>query len=175
MTIASLWNFVARLTSRRRQEPQQSLPTAIVEQQGAETLPAAGATPDDMAPASEPPRAGAIAGDPANALVAVDLAARSETTRATDAADLAVSKPSKNVAAEPDIPASLRAPQAVAQRRHRNTAGEAVAVRELAVAPTPIAQALSLDDEIKLLRGALASKLRLQNAQLKTMLERFER
>jgi hypothetical protein len=34
---------------------------------------------------------------------------------------------------------------------------------------------MNLDDEIRLLRGQLASKLRMQNAQLKKMLERFER
>jgi hypothetical protein len=33
----------------------------------------------------------------------------------------------------------------------------------------------SLDDEIRVLRGQLVRKLRLQNAQLKKMLERFER
>jgi hypothetical protein len=33
----------------------------------------------------------------------------------------------------------------------------------------------SLDEEIRLLQGQLASKLRIQNAQLRPMLERFER
>jgi hypothetical protein len=34
---------------------------------------------------------------------------------------------------------------------------------------------ISLDEEIRVLRGQLAAKLQLQNAQLKKMLERFER
>jgi hypothetical protein len=34
---------------------------------------------------------------------------------------------------------------------------------------------ISLDDEIKVLREQLAIKLKIQNAQLKKMLERFER
>jgi hypothetical protein len=34
---------------------------------------------------------------------------------------------------------------------------------------------IGLDDEIRALRGQLVRKLRLQNAQLKKMLERFER
>ncbi|WP_281979146.1 hypothetical protein [Pseudorhizobium flavum] len=34
---------------------------------------------------------------------------------------------------------------------------------------------ISLDDEIKVLREQLASRLKIQNAQLKKMLERFER
>ena len=39
----------------------------------------------------------------------------------------------------------------------------------------PSHDTLSLDDEIRLLTGQLAEKLRLQNAQLRKMLERFER
>ena len=39
----------------------------------------------------------------------------------------------------------------------------------------PSDDTLSLDDEIRLLTGQLAEKLRLQNAQLRKMLERFER
>jgi hypothetical protein len=39
----------------------------------------------------------------------------------------------------------------------------------------PSNDTLSLDDEIRLLRGQLAKKLRLQNAQLRKMLERFKR
>jgi predicted nucleic acid-binding Zn ribbon protein len=39
----------------------------------------------------------------------------------------------------------------------------------------PSNKTLSLDDEIRVLRGQLAKKLRLQNAQLRKMLERFER
>jgi hypothetical protein len=36
-------------------------------------------------------------------------------------------------------------------------------------------ETISLDEEIRVLRGQLAAKLQLQNAQLKKMLERFER
>jgi hypothetical protein len=38
----------------------------------------------------------------------------------------------------------------------------------------PSNDTLSLDDEIRFLRGQLVEKLRLQNAQLRKMLERFE-
>ncbi|MHC2302866.1 hypothetical protein ACVJBD_007133 [Rhizobium mongolense] len=41
--------------------------------------------------------------------------------------------------------------------------------------PTVSDDAISLDEEIRLLRNQLARKLQLQNAQLKRMLERFER
>lgn len=40
---------------------------------------------------------------------------------------------------------------------------------------TPLDETMSLDEEIKLLRGQLASRLKIQNAQLKKMLDRFER
>lgn len=40
---------------------------------------------------------------------------------------------------------------------------------------TPSDETMSLDEEIKLLRGQLASRLKIQNAQLKKMLDRFER
>ncbi|CAN7550107.1 hypothetical protein LJR255_003911 [Pararhizobium sp. LjRoot255] len=40
--------------------------------------------------------------------------------------------------------------------------------------PTVSDDAISLDEEIRLLRDQLARKLQLQNAQLKRMLERFE-
>lgn len=149
--MASFWNFVARLTSRRRKEQQRSPPTPGAEQQGDATPPAAGAVPGDAARLSEPPRPGAIAGEPGKAVDAVD------------------------VAVEPEIPTSLPVPQAAARRRQRNRATEATAGRQLANASTVTAQAISLDDEIKLLRSELIRKLRLQNAQLMTMLERFER
>ncbi|KQT02783.1 hypothetical protein [Rhizobium sp. Leaf386] len=42
-------------------------------------------------------------------------------------------------------------------------------------APTFADEVQSLDEEIRLLRGQLARKLQLQNAQLKMMLNRFER
>lgn len=173
--MASLWNFVARLTSRRRKEPQRSLPTPVVEQQGAATLPAARAVREVAAPPSEPPQPGEIAGEPGKALDSVDGAARPRTATATDAADHAVSDNGSKVAAEPNIPMSLPAPRVLAPRRPGNRAAGAIAGPQFANAPNVTAQAIGLDDEIKLLRSELISKLRLQNAQLKTMLERFER
>lgn len=170
--MASLWNFVSRFTSRRHREPQRSLPTAV-EQQGAATPPAARTVSDDVARLGEPPPAGAIAGKRVDA---VGMAAGLGTARATDATAFAVSDHGGTVAAaEPDAQTSLPAPRAVARRRHKNKPVESVAGRQLAVAPTVSDQIISLDDEIKLLRGELIGKLELQNAQLKTMLERFER
>ncbi|MDH4441315.1 MAG: hypothetical protein QE284_13120 [Rhizobium sp.] len=63
------------------------------------------------------------------------------------------------------------------KRKGRTRTVEAVVAASKA---TPAALAasneeVSLDDEIRALRGQLVRKLRLQNAQLKKMLERFER
>jgi hypothetical protein len=57
----------------------------------------------------------------------------------------------------------------------RTGTAEAGAEHQLANAPTITAQAIRLDDDIKLLRSKLVSKLRPQTPQPKTMLERFER
>jgi hypothetical protein len=138
-------------------------------------LPAAESVSDDAAPVTGPAHAGTIAGERGKAVDAVDIAARAGTARATDAAAHAGFDHGSNVAEGPDIQASLPAPQASTPPRHRNRVAEAVAGPQLANAPTVTAQAVSLDDGRKLLRSELIRKLRLQNAQLKTMLERFER
>ena len=169
-------DFRCPLTSRRRPEPQQLLPNPdVVDPSGATRLQVAERVTDDGAPMPEPARAGIIAGESGKAVDAADIAARAWTARATDAAAHPVSDHGSNVAGEPDIQASLPIPRTPAPRRPRNKSAEAAAGPQLANAPTVTAQAISLDDDIKLLRSELVSKLRLQNAQLKTMLERFER
>ncbi|MDW5318277.1 hypothetical protein [Rhizobium sp. PL01] len=65
---------------------------------------------------------------------------------------------------------------APAKRRGRAKKIDAVAIVSQTAPFVPtISDEMSLDQEIRVLRGQLASKLRLQNAQLKQMLERFER
>jgi hypothetical protein len=64
------------------------------------------------------------------------------------------------------------------KQRGRSKTSEAVVAETSYPAPTAEVVAdgtLSLDAEIRVLKGQLASKLRTQNAQLKKMLERFER
>ena len=154
--MASLWNFLARLTSRRRAEPQQLLPNPdLVDQSSAARLRVAETVFDDAASVPERAHAGVIAGEPSETVDSVYIAA--------------------SVAGEPDIQASLPTPRTPVPRRHGNRAADAGAEPQLANALTVTAQAIRLDDDIKLLRSELVSKLRLQNAQLKTMLERFER
>lgn len=66
---------------------------------------------------------------------------------------------------------------ALGKRRRRTRTVEPVVAASKA-SPAVVAASddeISLDDEIRALRAQLAKKLRLQNAQLKKMLERFER
>ncbi|MET3615995.1 hypothetical protein ABID16_004344 [Rhizobium aquaticum] len=149
------------------------LNTDVVDQPDAPRLQAAETDVDDATPVPELTHAGMIAGEPGKVVDAVDISTRAWTARATNAD--AVSDHGSNVAEEPDIQASLPIPRTPAPRRHRNKSAESAAGPQLANAPTVTAQAISLDDDIKLLRSELVGKLRLQNAQLKTMLERFER
>ncbi|MBX5192614.1 hypothetical protein HJB86_27635 [Rhizobium sp. NZLR3b] len=106
---------------------------------------------------------------------------------AQDTADIANAEPVK--AADlasfdgTDIAAAHRAPELgqtaeSAPRKHGSRAKRTEAVAIVSPAspvPTFSDKAKSLDEEIRVLRGQLTSKLQLQNAQLKKMLERFER
>jgi hypothetical protein len=99
----------------------------------------------------------------------------SESAKVVEAADPAVSDivvtPAHNAAKlEPSAKAASR------KQRNRDKRAETIVV----VSQVPQAfhtapdDAMSLDQEIKVLRGQLASKLQLQNEQLKKMLERFD-
>lgn len=61
----------------------------------------------------------------------------------------------------------------VAPRKQRSRGKKAVAVPNGSQV-SDTANEMSLDEEIRLLRGQLAKKLKLQNTQLRKMLERFE-
>lgn len=58
----------------------------------------------------------------------------------------------------------------VIPRKQRNRGKKAGAISDVSHAVE-----MTLDEEIRVLRGQLAGKLKLQNAQLRKMLERFER
>ena len=78
-----------------------------------------------------------------------------------------------DVTAAHDTPRIKRTVE-VAPRKQRSRVKEAVAIaNDRQVIHT--ANEMSLDDEIKVLRDQLARKLRLQNGQLRKMLDRFER
>lgn len=77
-------------------------------------------------------------------------------------------------------PAVLSKPEepvksAPGKRRGRARDIGAIGCAETTAAVSAKSDETSLDDEIKNLRGQLAQKLRLQNAKLKKMLERFDR
>ncbi|KQS71620.1 hypothetical protein ASG39_20350 [Rhizobium sp. Leaf371] len=239
--MASLWNYVTRLTSRRHQAPQQSLPPPdTVGGEEAETARAAEAVTDHPVSLSQPPLAGVIAEDRVEPASVIELPAALVAEQATDAAypaviasfiaggdsvaatpepdavaddaasvsppaligvtaddmgepTIAVERPDgvvaeqardaaysaaiaagDGVAAPPEPEAAAPASKARAPRRQNNRTEQAAAGRKRAN-PLPVTpRALSLDDEIKLLRRALVGKLKLQNAQLKAMLERFK-
>lgn len=62
------------------------------------------------------------------------------------------------------------------QRDHSKNTEPLVVPAEVSQGPrTPSDETMNLDKEIKALRVELASRLKIQNAQLKKMLERFER
>ncbi|MBB3302909.1 hypothetical protein FHT72_006334 [Rhizobium sp. BK077] len=78
-----------------------------------------------------------------------------------------------DVTAAHDTPGIKRTVE-VAPRKQRSRGKEAVAIaNDGKIIHT--ANEMSLDDEIKVLRDQLARKLKLQNAQLRKMLDRFER
>ncbi|WP_246762929.1 hypothetical protein [Rhizobium sp. NZLR1] len=169
--------FLARLVRRREIGTVEDVKPDIlaiggpIEASAEESLNTADRTSDEKAqPRSQPEPSEEIGSD------AQDTAdtANAELVRA---ADLALFDGT-------DIAAAHRAPELdqtteSAPRKHGGRAKrpEAVAIISPAspVAPTFSDKARSLDEEIRVLRAQLTSKLQLQNAQLKKMLERFER
>ncbi|NTA14090.1 hypothetical protein [Agrobacterium tumefaciens] len=148
------------------------------EQPGDLRLPAAEAVRDETAPVSEPAHEKTIAGKTGRAVAAIDIAAGTGAAQPTDVAPPTVSGRGDGVAAVPDTQAPAPAPwasRASAPKQQRQKDAEATAGRQPYNAVTATPRAISLDDEIKLLRRALIGKLRQQNAQLKSMLERFDR
>ncbi|MDQ0561029.1 hypothetical protein [Rhizobium mesoamericanum] len=71
----------------------------------------------------------------------------------------------------------IQAAVEVTPRKKRSRGKKTVAVPNAPQAPqvSSTGNEMNLDEEIRLLRGQLARKLKLQNAQLRKMLERFER
>ena len=187
--MASPWKFLSRLVPRRR-EPKQddaevaggkpdvlALPgpaeTAAEESPSVSSARAATELPptDRSDPVSvEPPTIGGTVGEaddvPAN--VVADVVG----------SDLAPSDlPDTAVIPSPDAVDLQRS----GETKPRKQMGRARKPKPVETAPVPPDQSspsndrLSLDDEIRVLRGQLAKKLPLQNAQLRKMLERFER
>lgn len=188
--MASPWKFLARLVSPgREQKPEngstEKVPAEAVASSGPIETPAEESLNSDGRPASEEPtrhgQPGAISLKPVH-FDEVKNGARDKVERGAakigQAANQALSVGTgfDFTAAHDDI-TQIRRTVEVARRKQRRRSKEAVAVAN--VSPVSqiahIAEEINLDEEIRVLRGQLAGKLTLQNAQLRKMLERFER
>ncbi|MBP2449592.1 hypothetical protein [Rhizobium leguminosarum] len=185
--MASPWKLLARLVSPRRQQRQEHgstddvKPDLLAIAKPTET-PADNGLNAAHPPADEKPIADAqfeaVSAAPYHPQTPIGLhvKADSEDARPAEAADPTLSHDAATIAR--DAPKPLQTGEG-ATRKRRKLAKSAEPVEAVLppsrAAPTVPNDTISLDEEIKLLRNQLARKLRLQNAQLKRMLERFER
>ncbi|SOC44040.1 hypothetical protein SAMN05892877_11232 [Rhizobium subbaraonis] len=187
--MASPWNFLARLVSPRRQKRQEDGP---IEDANPDVLGIAGSTEK---PAEERLNSVGLPGgekpqpfDRSDALSAA-LGPLEETggdVHGTMDRDSAAEVVKVSGPASSDVGVALaygtskveETPEAASAKRRRRArsvkTGVVVSQNSPAI-PIISDEMTSLDGEIRILRGQLASKLRLQNAQLRKMLERFER
>lgn len=180
--MASPWKFLSRLVSPRREQKQEegTVDTSPTEAPAEEKLDSA-----DQPAGLEPPHRDPA--EPVSAKLALADEAESQTHDvakgvSTDVAAVAGSASSDDIqtavtaahdAAErqPGVESAARR-----QRSRAKKAGEAVVVAPVSSRVHSASDdPMSLDEEIRVLKGQLTSKLQLQNAQLKKMLERFER
>jgi len=187
--MASPWKLLARLVSPRREQKGQDgaaddvKPDVLVSAEPTET--AAGEEldsterlavglrqPDDQIDAAlEDAEHVLETGSGVQASVAIESAASTETVHVSASED-------EDTAAADDGPKSSQTSGSVPGKRSRHgKKAEAIAVVPQAspVVPSHSDDAISLDEEISLLRDQLVAKLQLQNAQLRRMLARFER
>ncbi|MGX9992604.1 hypothetical protein ACS4RR_026315 (plasmid) [Rhizobium sp. Z1P35] len=187
--MASPWKFLARLVSQGREQKRENGSTEKV---SPEALPSSGSTEtpaedslnSDGRPAGEElPRhgqPGAISLKPVHSEEAEnDLHDKvdGEVAEIVEVADPATSGGTGiDVTAVHDA-ARIKRTVKVAPRKQRSRGKEAVAISNGSQASQILhaADEMNLDEEIRVLRGELAGRLKLQNAQLRKMLERFER
>ncbi|MEH7872267.1 hypothetical protein V7794_08730 [Rhizobium laguerreae] len=186
--MASPWKFLARLVSPRGRQKQEHGSTDDVESDvSAIAKPTETAKSNELnaadRPADEKPAAhGHSAGVSAapdhaeEAASSVDHTTDVESAKLEKAADPA-STNDVAIAAQA-APKPSRIDEGTARKRRRQA--KKAEVVDIVSQPSPRVgiisdDAIRLDGEIRLLRDQLARKLRLQNAQLKRMLDRFER
>jgi hypothetical protein len=186
--MASPWKFLSRLVPRRRESKQDAVvadakpnvlalsgpvETAAEESPSVSSARAAAELPptDRTDPVSvEPPAiASAASGaDDMPANVVADVVAGDLTP--SDLPDIAI------IPSPDAVDLQVRGENKPRKQMGRGRKPELVDTTQVPPARSiPSDDTLSLDDEIRLLTGQLAEKLRLQNAQLRKMLERFER
>ncbi|MBB2754556.1 UNVERIFIED_ORG: hypothetical protein GGI57_005291 [Rhizobium aethiopicum] len=184
--MASPWKFLARLISPGR-EPKSENGAADEVTPNALAISGPTETPaeDSLISAARPAGDELSRHDQASAISAVPVHSEEaendvhdkldgEVAKIVEVADPAISGGTGiDVTAAHDTPRIKRTVE-VAPRKQRNRGKEVVAIaNDRQVIHT--ANEMSLDDEIRMLRDQLARKLTLQNAQLRKMLERFER
>ncbi|MBB3163845.1 hypothetical protein HFO63_33920 [Rhizobium laguerreae] len=186
--MASPWKLLARLVSRRRQRTQEHGSTDDVKPDAAAFADPAETAGDNRSKATD--RAAnekpvtheqheAVSVDPHHAeeaVSSVDDTTDVESATLEKAVDPALSNEA-DVAGHPS-PKALpvgEGPTRKRSRRSKKAKTIAVVLPPSSGASAVSDDAVSLDGEIRLLRDQLATKLRLQNAQLKRMLDRFER
>jgi hypothetical protein len=185
--MASPWKLLARLVSPRRQQRQEHgstddvKPDVLAIARPTETAADNGLNAVDR-PADEKP----VPHDQSEAVSANPDHSEETASGVHGTADIEGARPVE--AAGPALPddtdtaahdaSKLLSPGEGATRK-RSRRGKKAERGEVVPQPSPGVltvsdDAISLDEEIRLLRDQLARKLQLQNAQLKRMLERFE-
>jgi hypothetical protein len=186
--MASPWKLLARLVSPRRQQRQELdstddvKPDVLAIAKPIETATDSGSNTADP-PTEEKPvaydRSEAVSAEPDHSeetATGLDATADINGARPAEAADLALSADANLTVRDAPIPSRTVEGEVRKRSRRGNTAGRGDAVPPPSSGvPSVSDDAISLDEEIRLLRAQLAGKLQQQNAQLKRMLERFER
>ncbi|MBX4911024.1 MULTISPECIES: hypothetical protein [Rhizobium] len=176
--MASPWKLLARLVSPRRQQRQEQGSTDAVK---SDVLAIAKPTANNELGAADRPADEKSVLQGHSAAVPVDPGHAEEAASAVDGpTDIDGAGPEEGADPalfdEVDIAAHAAGEGQTRKRSTRGKKSKTIAV----VLPRPPSvstasdDAINLNEEIRLLRHQLASKLRMQNAQLKHMLERFE-
>jgi hypothetical protein len=185
--MASPWKFLARLVSPRRQLGQENgsaddvtldhsaiakSPEISADETLASTDQPAG---EELTPHTQPVATSAAAQHSA-AVSSAPGTRDVESIDVVEAADPVQSESANTVDREAQKPAQLRQGAEPGRRRRSKKIDVLEVVPQSSADVPPVSDAtISLDEEIRVLREQLASKLHQQNAQLKRMLERFER
>jgi hypothetical protein len=187
--MASPWKFLSRLVSPgRKQKPDEG----TVDEAKSDVLAIAGLTEtpaeENVSSANRSTAAEPFNGDSTDQ-VSPDTApsgeAENKDQRIAESVGAAIAETSSSVSSD-ETDNAVAAPEAAKlelavegkarKQRDRSKTSEAVVAEPFYPAAEVVADGtLSLDAEIRVLKGQLASKLQTQNAQLKKMLERFER
>ncbi|AXA43296.1 hypothetical protein [Rhizobium leguminosarum] len=171
--MASPWKLFARLVSPRRQQRQEHGSTDEVKSDVLAVAEPSETAADNRLNAADPPLdEKSVPHDQSEAVSAAGLVG----ARPLDRADPALSDDADTTAH--DAPKPLQAGEGAMRKRSRR--GKKAERAEVIPSPSPGVPTVSddaiiLDEEIRLLRDRLRRKLQLQNAQLKKMLQRFER